>query len=429
MSEWKPKTKSSVDVTKLELTGEEGFVLSRIDGTTSVANLSHVTGMSSEKVDAILGKLMKAGVLEGESTPARAPSSSSSGAKTRPAPVVPATVVEAPLFDATLEMERGGDDGDSEVFDTGLTSSERREIEAEILGSREDSLDEEPLDATAEGEAEAKPAEGDDADESVANEAAADDDAPSEEEKDEKEQDEEFERSTSNYRKLYMETLADLEVDARVHKAQTESGDVLMALCFDAQARVVIAVVENVSSGLDHARLIATHHRTATGLSALSKNQAFTRDTQTQRALLKNPMLPDTLFKSIMGPKRMAETYRLSLSRELTERTKTAARNLFRKKFTEGTPEERVALVFQCEGRCLNLLLGVTIDARTASLMCQRQMLSTLLIQNLCRFPSTPPPVLVHMAKQQLVKRTASLKQAVLRHPNAPSTLKRGGRE
>jgi hypothetical protein len=440
MSDWKPKTKTSVDVTKLDLTGEEGFVLSRIDGSTSVTNLSHVTGMTADRVDAILGKLMKAGVLEGPSS-APAPARATSATKRTPSSStanVNATVVEAPVFDATLEMSRLDVPDDGDVFGTGLTSSEQREIEAEAFASDEDFLGE----ATLEGEAgsdgernvashegptdENKSGDADQDDDEEETSAKVDDALAKAEEDEEKKGEEELERATSNYRRLYAEQLADKQVDDRVHLAQTESGDVLMALCFDAQARVVIAVVENVNSGLDHARLIATHHRTGTGLSALAKNQAFLRDTQTQRALLKNPQLPDTLFKLIMAPKRMADTYRLSLSRELTERTKTAARNLFRKKFTEGTAEERVALIYQCEGRCLNLLLGVTIDARTASLMCQKQMLSTLLIQNLCRFPSTPPPVLVHMAKQQLVRRTPSLKQLVVRHPNAPTGLKRG---
>jgi hypothetical protein len=440
MSDWKPKTKSSIDYTKLDLTGEEGFVLSRIDGATSVANLGHVTGMPAERVDAILGKLMKAGVLERrENVPAKSTSAAKRSSSSLAA--APETIVDAPIFDATLEMERlSSPDDDGNVFDTGLTSSERREIEADVLGSDEDFLG----GATVEGhaaEASADKANGsdrpadderrtDEKNDEGADEANGEKESTENDEEEAERNDEEsLERATSNHRKLYAETLADKEVDERVQLAQTESGDVLLALCFDAQARVIIAVVENVNSALDHARLIATHHRTSTGLSALAKNQAFLRDTQVQRALLKNPQLPDTLFKLIMAPKRMSDTYRLSLSRELTERTKTAARNLFRKKFTEGTAEERVALIYQCEGRCLNLLLGVTIDARTASLMCQKQMLSTLLIQNLCRFPSTPPPVLVHMAKQQLVRRTPSLKQLVIRHPNAPSGLKRGDRE
>ena len=129
--------------------------------------------------------------------------------------------------------------------------------------------------------------------------------------------------------------------------------------------------------------------------------------------------------KKIMAPKRMSDAYRLAISRDVTERVKTNARRVFRKKFSDGTSEEKVALILTTEGRCLPMLLGVPLDGRAASLLAGRPIHSTLLLQNLARWPATPPVVLVHLAKQPMARRNPALAEMLRRHPNAPSTLKR----
>ena len=122
----------------------------------------------------------------------------------------------------------------------------------------------------------------------------------------------------------------------------------------------------------------------------------------------------------------MAEVYQLSLSRDATERIRSRTRKEFRKKFTSGTAEERVSLIIKCQGRCLVLLLGIPLDGKAAALLYQRPISSTLLIQNLARWPSTPPSLLQNMARQPTVLRSPALKNMILRHPNAPSQLKFG---
>jgi len=77
------------------------------------------------------------------------------------------------------------------------------------------------------------------------------------------------------------------------------------------------------------------------------------------------------------------------------------------------------------EGRCLALLVGLPLDGKSASLLCRRSLRSTLLIQNLARWPATPPAVLQHMFRQPVVMRSTVLKNQILRHPNVPSDLKR----
>ncbi len=59
---WTPKL-APIDLRSLPLTAEEGFVASRIDGQTSVEQLSSLTGLSRERVDAIVEKLAATGAL------------------------------------------------------------------------------------------------------------------------------------------------------------------------------------------------------------------------------------------------------------------------------------------------------------------------------------------------------------------------------
>jgi len=52
-----------VDLRSLPLTPEEGFVASRLDGVTDLHGLSVVTGLSPERVDAALEKLVSLGAV------------------------------------------------------------------------------------------------------------------------------------------------------------------------------------------------------------------------------------------------------------------------------------------------------------------------------------------------------------------------------
>lgn len=230
-----------------------------------------------------------------------------------------------------------------------------------------------------------------------------------------------------SWRRVFEEDFHPLDVDARVQLARNAEDADLRALCFDPSFRVVEAVLDNARSGLEHARLIAQHHRTSNGLDSLGQRAAFLRDSQVQRHLFRNPQLSPRLLRRIFQTRRMAEVYRLCLSRESTERVRAAARKELRQKFNAGTAEERVSLILRCEGRCLNLLLGLALGNRATALLAQRSFHSTLLIQNLARWPSTPPAVIQQMARAPMVQRSPMLRNLVARHPNAPSQLKRQG--
>jgi hypothetical protein len=60
-----PRRRADVDVTALPLSPIDGFVLSRIDGVTDLAQLVQVTGLPAERVGEVLERLRRHGALEG----------------------------------------------------------------------------------------------------------------------------------------------------------------------------------------------------------------------------------------------------------------------------------------------------------------------------------------------------------------------------
>ncbi|MBZ4420503.1 hypothetical protein [Myxococcus sp. RHSTA-1-4] len=63
MAEWIPKLNPAVDLRKLVLSPEEGFVLSRLDGATPARNLPALTGLPVERLRTILTRLVSEGAL------------------------------------------------------------------------------------------------------------------------------------------------------------------------------------------------------------------------------------------------------------------------------------------------------------------------------------------------------------------------------
>lgn len=228
------------------------------------------------------------------------------------------------------------------------------------------------------------------------------------------------------WRQIFTEDLKPLDLDVRVKQAREATEETLRALCYDPNPKVVRAVFENPRAGLDHARLVAEHHRSGQGLDALANRGELLRDRQVERFLLRNPQTSERLLQRMIGSKRMSEVYRLAMSRDSTERMRASLKKSFRKKFMAGSAAERVGLIVRTEGRCLSLLIGLALESKSAALLCRRPLASTLLIQNLARWPATPPQVLRHLARQPMVRRSQALKNLVLRHPNTPQQLKGG---
>jgi hypothetical protein len=183
-------------------------------------------------------------------------------------------------------------------------------------------------------------------------------------------------------------------------------------------------VLGNPHAGLPHARLIAAHHGNAAGLEALGEKVALLHDAEVQRLLLRNQQSPAPLLQRLLSRRRLADVYQTTQSRELPERNRRTALDTIRRRFAETTSEERVELILRTEGRALAALAWQSLDGRAAGLLCARTLTSVLLVENLARWPATPPTVIAHLLKQPMVVRMPQLRTLLKRHPNCPASAK-----
>jgi hypothetical protein len=228
-----------------------------------------------------------------------------------------------------------------------------------------------------------------------------------------------------NYRQIYETRFRELELGAREAAARSATGGELFALCLDPAPQVVSALLENSHFGLGHARSLAQHHTTARGLEILSRRAQLVRDSQVQRRLLQNPQAADVVLDRVLCHKRLIDVYRLSIDRDLPERNRVRMRSRLRPIFTRAEPEDRVALIMKTEGRCLANLSGCTFDSRTTQILCHQTIASALFIQNLARFPATPPALIAKLLRSAPVQRQPPLRALLMKHPNAGGESKR----
>ncbi|MDP2339396.1 MAG: hypothetical protein Q8O67_00450 [Deltaproteobacteria bacterium] len=451
MSDWKPKLRTGLRWESLNLSAEEGFLLSRIDGSTDVDGLTHLTGLSSAQITQALTKLQLSGAIDPppvrSEPPQRLTAATSTAARVRPPPRVDATAEQPPLLSADDSAEddaaalRGlsDDAGDLPSLE-GDDTDEGAAVDDDAAGTGAEGFDDGPTDPgqvprdmASEPADELPPTDGDKPEEPSApaenGEKADDGEGDSagvdEDETGEKRDEEAAAVEEGNHRKLFEMTLHDLPQEEREKLARAESGNVLCALCFDPVAAVINGIMENPNVGFPHARLIARYHRTPQGIDAVFKRSELVRDGQVQRYLLANPMLQDPHFKKIMQPKRLAIVYKWALSRDIPEKNRNKVRQLLRSKWSTAEGDERCNLVVNTEGRCLLMLAGLPFDSQTTSLLCQRTYHSSMLIQNLARFSATPPLLITHLLKQAVVKRQVHLRTMLTQHSNCPSNEKR----
>ena len=69
MDNWKPKLRPGLNFTLLNLDREEGYLCSRIDGATSVKQLTQVTGIPPERIREMLAFLFRQGALVSKGVP------------------------------------------------------------------------------------------------------------------------------------------------------------------------------------------------------------------------------------------------------------------------------------------------------------------------------------------------------------------------
>jgi hypothetical protein len=239
------------------------------------------------------------------------------------------------------------------------------------------------------------------------------------EDEDENEKPEAEDAPSGTHRQLYETALRELATEERTARAKATGEPELSALCFDPLPAVIHALLDNPRFGLPQARLVASHHRTPAGLEALTARAAFAADAGVRRALLRNPQLPASLLRRLYGGRRLLEQHKLVISHDLPEQTRRTARELLRARFPSADAEERVEVIVKTEGRCLTSLTGLPVDGKTAALLCARTYTSTLLVQNISRWAACPPALIAHLLRQELVRRSPSLKLLLQRHPNA----------
>lgn len=425
----------------LRLTPEEGFVLSRIDGRLSVRDLVALTGIEEPRIEQIVSKLASQGAVLLETSESSGYLPDIASGPTLPTARAPATRARAPAA-AQIPPEEGTTSFADFAAVLGLDPSAfatadggRTAAQQPVVEERVESKSNYPPPATSEPpepeptsevvpiaesmpdpESGAQLVQGEPQLEEVTDEEAA----ATADEKEEavalKEQD---------YRKLYETHFHALTVDVRAGLAKTSHGADLMALSLDADPRVIAAILENPTCGLAHVRLIAFHHRTGTGLEMVTRRNDFLRDLLVERRLLRNPQAGDTVLQRIMASKRLFQTYKIAIDRDVPELTRSKSRGYMRQKYQNAPSEERADLVLRTEGRCLVFMTGCAFDAKMTGILCGRPYNSVLFIQNLAKFSATPPALLAHLMKQPFVRKHAPLKKLLLQHPNMPGDVKR----
>jgi hypothetical protein len=433
----------------LRLTPDEGFVLTRIDGLLTVRDLVALTGIDPPRVEQIVTKLASYGAVALEpsdssgylpdvgSSPAlpspptpAPPPASVRGARISAAELIPAE--EGTTSFADFAAVLGLDPSKFAAADGARAAAIEQPVAAARTGSRSDfregsspelALDPEPVLLAA-------PAR-DDAGHEANAELLVDDGPRLEEVTDEEEaaDAEENEKAVAleehDYRKIYEAQFHPLTVDVRAGLAKISHGPDLLALCLDADARVIAGILENPTCGLFHVRLIAFHHRTGVGLEMVTRRQDFLRDLLVERRLLRNPMAGDSVLQRVMASKRLFQTYKIAIDRDVPELTRSKSRGYMRQKYQNAPSEERADLVLRTEGRCLAVMTGCAFDAKMTGILCGRPYNSVLFIQNLAKFSATPPALLAHLMKQPFVRKHAPLKKLLLQHPNMPGDVKR----
>ncbi|SEM41765.1 hypothetical protein SAMN05444354_116117 [Stigmatella aurantiaca] len=101
MVDWTPKPNLAVDLKRLSLSAEEGFVLSRLDGGTAASHLPALTGLPPERLQAILQRLVEQGALQPPPSAQRAAAAPASP----PPSQEPPEVSEAPEDEEPLEAQ------------------------------------------------------------------------------------------------------------------------------------------------------------------------------------------------------------------------------------------------------------------------------------------------------------------------------------
>jgi hypothetical protein len=383
----------------LSLTPEEGFVLSRIDGNLTLKDLVDLTGLPSERIDAIVLKLETQGVVGFESIHATVAQA-----------MAPPSSVRAVDVGGSMDPE-GAESAADGIYDAYIPDEP---IDEDYEGGEEfGSLQELLGGVVVEAEApSSSPSEWPD-------EPDTERDLEADEVPDAASMDPETTRGAFE-REFRHQPIAE-----RMRVAVAGTARQVFPLCCDPDPGVIGALLSNPHVGLNHARAVAFMHHTAQGIEQLVKRPEFLRDAGVHRRLLRNTHISESFLKRLLGGKPMGELFRTAMDHDVPTLTRGRVREILRARFTQAQPEERVELLVRNEGRVLPLLTGCNFDQRTTQLLVARNIVAPLFIQNLGKFAATPPTLLLHLVKQNIVKRNPQLKKLLIAHRNMPSEGKR----
>ncbi|MFC1599093.1 hypothetical protein ACFL2U_03765 [Patescibacteria group bacterium] len=224
---------------------------------------------------------------------------------------------------------------------------------------------------------------------------------------------------------LYQEKYSSMTVDERENEASHQTGDLLLALCHDYEVRVVKRVLENHSSGLEHARLIAKLHKNSQGLEFIVRNSKLISDNRVQNNLLKNSILSEAQIRAILNSKTLSQSWTIASSHDFPSKNKQIARKIVKEKFIQAAQEDRAKFIYDTEGRILILIHDIPFGDQTVAILCKKTYHSLLLIQNLAKCGRTPAKLLRHLEIQNVVKHNKAVKNLIRRHANYPKTHSR----
>src|SRR5690242_10692817 len=120
---WRPSLRPDVDPYELPLDAEQGFLLSRLDGVTEVADLAHLTGLAPERLEDLLAGLVRFGAIDPPS-----------GAAAREAPPEPEASTEASADQTEADAAEAEEDRETEARD----ATHRQLFETRLHGQEVD---------------------------------------------------------------------------------------------------------------------------------------------------------------------------------------------------------------------------------------------------------------------------------------------------
>jgi hypothetical protein len=367
MNTWKPRINNQLDYSNLRLSSDEAYVLSRIDGVTSLDDLASLTGQSLDWIKEIVAQLIDQGAIDLDSLPN----------KSRPArrKAKKDERIEHHFSEEEIAFRVETSDGLEGVVDLA-------KLREDIRNQNETTAEEVQLEFH------------DDSD-------------------------------IARFRQVFDAELAKMTREVRIDKAENASGDELCALCFDPSPKVIEAILDNPRTGPTHVALIVSHHQSAEGLNQLAKRPELCHHQQVWGKILGNKRCSDKLYLAILEVLSIVEVYDCCLDNELSTRARRNALQMLRKKFRHASPDECEEFIIATNGGCLSVLTGAHLSTKTIERLCRRTFDSSGLVHSLASFLTTPPKLIAHLFRQPVVQRSMTLKQLLKRHPQCPPQLKR----